>query len=91
MEDIYDNKSDINKYGGTSRIEFFAVASEYFFERPKLLSKKHTELYNILEDMFNQDMKSKELNRTQLKISRNSNCPFTSGKKFKLCCGKGHY
>jgi len=40
MEEIYKNKSDINKYGGTSRIEFFAVASEYFFERPKLLSKK---------------------------------------------------
>lgn len=91
MEDIYNDKSDINQYGGTSRIEFFAVASEYFFERPKLLSKKHPELYKILEDMFNQDMKSRELNRNQLKISRNSNCPCESGQKFKHCCGRSHY
>jgi len=49
IDEIYEEKSDINPYGGTNRIEFFAVASEYFFERPKLLSKKHPKLYNILE------------------------------------------
>ena len=40
MEAISDNHSDIRKYGGTNEAEFFAVASEYFFERPDLLKKK---------------------------------------------------
>lgn len=52
MNDIYKNRSDINPYGGTNKAEFFAVASEYFFERPGLLSKKHPELYAMLEEIF---------------------------------------
>ena len=54
IEKIYDGKSDINPYGGTNRAEFFAVVSEYFFERPKLLEKKHPELYKLLEKIFQQ-------------------------------------
>jgi Mlc titration factor MtfA (ptsG expression regulator) len=52
MESINNDKSDIRNYGGTSKQEFFAVASEYFFERPKLLKRKHPELYKMLEDCF---------------------------------------
>lgn len=55
IEHIDDGKSDINPYGATSKIEFFAVASEYFFERPKLLKRKHPELYQKLSLFFNQD------------------------------------
>ncbi len=54
MEAINDNNSDIRKYGGTNEAEFFAVASEYFFERPDLLEKKHPELYGMLVQCFNQ-------------------------------------
>tara|TARA_R110002050_G_scaffold209778_4_gene345764 strand:+ start:44 stop:823 length:780 start_codon:yes stop_codon:yes gene_type:complete len=54
MEAINDNHSDIRKYGGTNQAEFFAVASEYFFERPDLLKKKHPELYKMLVKCFNQ-------------------------------------
>lgn len=56
IEIIVKNKSDINPYASTSRIEFFAVLSEYFFERPYLLKKKHPELYKILEEIFDQDL-----------------------------------
>ena len=91
IDEIYKNKSDINPYGGTNRAEFFSVVSEYFFERPKLLSRKHPELYRLLEEIFNQDMKSKKMNLRKLKISRNSPCPCNSGKKFKKCCGSVHY
>ena len=56
MEAINDNHSDIRKYGGTNEAEFFAVASEYFFERPDLLKKKHPELYGMLVKCFNQKM-----------------------------------
>jgi len=45
-------RSDINLYGATNEAEFFAVVSEYFFERPKELQEKHPELYEALEQMF---------------------------------------
>ncbi|MCP5061986.1 MAG: peptidase [Ignavibacteriae bacterium] len=91
IDEIYDNKSDINPYGGTNRAEFFSVVSEYFFERPKLLAKKHPELYHLLEKIFRQEMKSKDLNKKKKRISRNSPCPCNSGLKFKKCCGSIHY
>jgi len=49
---INEDKSDINPYGATNEAEFFAVVSEYFFERPKLLKEKHPELYDLLERIF---------------------------------------
>jgi MtfA peptidase len=49
---IMDNRSDINPYGATNEAEFFAVVSEYFFERPKLLKEKHPDLYALLEKIF---------------------------------------
>jgi len=52
MEAINNDASDIRNYGGTSKEEFFAVASEYFFERPKLLKRKHPDLYQMLSDCF---------------------------------------
>lgn len=45
-------KSDIDIYGATNEAEFFAVVSEYFFERPKLLKDKHPDLYILLEKIF---------------------------------------
>jgi len=52
MEAINKDKSDIRDYGGTSETEFFAVASEYFFERPMLLKRKHPDLYKMLDSCF---------------------------------------
>lgn len=52
MEAINNDTSDIRNYGGTKQEEFFAVASEYFFERPDLLKRKHPELYQMLEQCF---------------------------------------
>ena len=49
---INEERSDINPYGATNEAEFFAVVSEYFFERPKLLKEKHPELYGLLEKIF---------------------------------------
>lgn len=55
MEAINNNESDIRSYGGTSEVEFLAVASEYFFERPDLFKKKHPELFEMLEKCFQQN------------------------------------
>jgi len=51
---IMANRSDINPYGATNEAEFFAVVSEYFFERPDLLESKHPELYELLQAIFRQ-------------------------------------
>jgi Mlc titration factor MtfA (ptsG expression regulator) len=88
INEINENNSDIKRYGGTSKIEFFAVASEYFFERPKLMSKKHPILYQYLEDIFKHDIKKLNLKKQVVKIERNDKCPCGSAKKFKYCCGK---
>lgn len=53
IELILKDRSDINPYGASNEAEFFAVVSEYFFERPKLLKEKHPELYQLLAEIFN--------------------------------------
>tara|TARA_B100000809_G_scaffold236653_1_gene255844 strand:- start:1551 stop:2318 length:768 start_codon:yes stop_codon:yes gene_type:complete len=52
MEAINNDTSDIRAYGGTKQAEFFAVASEYFFENPKLMKRKHPELYQMMANCF---------------------------------------
>ena len=54
IKEIMENDSDINVYGATNQAEFFAVASEYFFEKPELLQAKHPKLYDILSRIFRQ-------------------------------------
>ena len=55
IKDILQDKSDINPYGATNQAEFFAVVSEYFFERPDLMKRKHPELFDMLEKMFKRE------------------------------------
>ena len=57
MQQIISNNSDINPYGTTNQAEFFAVVSEYFFNRPDLLQQHHPELYNLLSTIFRQQPK----------------------------------
>jgi Mlc titration factor MtfA (ptsG expression regulator) len=51
---IKANKSDIDVYGMTNPAEFFAVASEYFFEDPAKFKTHHPELYKVLSEIFEQ-------------------------------------
>lgn len=91
IDEIYAGKSDVNPYGATNQSEFFAVISEYFFERPKLLKAKHPHLYKLLERIFAQQMTTKVSKNKMKEIGRNDPCPCGSGDKFKRCCGKEHY
>ena len=52
IKEIINDQSDINPYGATNEAEFFAVVSEYFFERPELLKEKHPDLYELLLKIF---------------------------------------
>lgn len=49
---IQENRSDINPYATTNEAEFFAVVSEYFFERPDHLQQNHPELFEMLVKIF---------------------------------------
>ena len=61
-----------------------------FFERPKLLKKKHPELYDVLTKIFKQELADTLNPSIALKrgsIGRNQPCPYGSGLKYKRCCG----
>jgi Mlc titration factor MtfA (ptsG expression regulator) len=45
----------LDTYGATSEAEFFAVATEEFFDRPPALRRRHPELYEVLRAFYRQD------------------------------------
>ena len=50
-----DEVSLLDHYGASNRAEFFAVATECFFERPHAMRQEHGELYAVLQDFYRQD------------------------------------
>lgn len=48
-------RSIISDYGATDPAEFFAVATETFFEKPKQMQRGHPELYDELKDYYKLD------------------------------------
>ncbi|ELS32217.1 MULTISPECIES: zinc-dependent peptidase [Pseudanabaena] len=50
-----NRKSVLDSYGATNPAEFFAVATETFFEKPKQLNQKHPALYEILQRYYRLD------------------------------------
>src|SRR5207249_5712328 len=54
--DAADNRrSALDEYGATNKAEFFAVATETFFEKPVQLEREHPELYGQLQQFYRQD------------------------------------
>ena len=51
-------KSILDSYGGEHPAEFFAVATETYFEKPQQLRKRHPELYTELNRFFRLDLAS---------------------------------
>ncbi|MEI8381962.1 MAG: M90 family metallopeptidase [Planctomycetota bacterium] len=45
----------LDQYGATSEVEFFAVASETFFEQPFEMKVLHPRLYDVLKSFYKQD------------------------------------
>ena len=48
-------RSVMSKYGATNPAEFFAVATETFFEKPRQMKKRHPELYDELKTYYQLD------------------------------------
>ncbi len=42
----------LDAYGATNRAEFFAVATETFFEKPRALRRRYPELYELLREFY---------------------------------------
>jgi MtfA peptidase len=55
IEMILAGQSDINYYGASNKAEFFAVTSEYFFNQPELFKENHSELFELMCLIFNQN------------------------------------
>ncbi len=83
IKEINNRQSDIRDYGATNNAEFFSVSSEYFFERPKLLKRKHPKLYRHLERFYKQNRAEAHTNE---RIRKKAPCPCGSGKRYKRCC-----
>ncbi len=45
----------LDDYGATNEAEFFAVATEQFFDQPVLMEKHEPEIYRILKEYYRQD------------------------------------
>jgi Mlc titration factor MtfA (ptsG expression regulator) len=45
----------LDPYAATNPAEFFAVATETFFEQPQAFATEHAELYGVLRDFYRQD------------------------------------
>lgn len=48
-------KSFLNNYAGTNEAEFFAVATEQFFDQPRVMLNHAPDLYRVLQEYYRQD------------------------------------
>ncbi|MDD5557011.1 MAG: M90 family metallopeptidase [bacterium] len=55
MERVRRGRSILDPYAAENEAEFFAVAVETFFARPRAMRDRHPELYGALARLFNQD------------------------------------
>lgn len=53
-------KTLLDHYGAVHEAEFFAVATEIFFDRPMRMQKELPELYKVLESYYHQDTAARE-------------------------------
>ncbi len=95
---IKNGNSDIDPYALTSRAEFFAVVSEYFFENPRAMQKKHPKLYAMLEKLYKRDTMRRFETTVKFmlkpygkKLRGKDPCPCGSGRKYKHCCRDKNY
>jgi Mlc titration factor MtfA (ptsG expression regulator) len=52
-------KTLLDAYGATDVAEFFAVATEVFFEKPVRMKDEHPRLYDVMQDFYHQDPASR--------------------------------
>ncbi len=58
---VHGKKTFLDPYGATNEAEFFAVATEYFFDKPIKMQRTHKVLYDVLAGFYLQDTAKREL------------------------------
>lgn len=53
-------KTFLDSYGAKNEAEFFAVATEFFFDKPLQMEKQHRALYDVLAGFYLQDTAERE-------------------------------
>ncbi len=53
---VNKGESFLRPYAGSNEAEFFAVATECFFECPDVMANENIELYNLLKNFYNLDL-----------------------------------
>lgn len=51
----FERREVLREYGATNEAEFFAVATEAFFEKPLQMRRRHPELYEVLKSYYRSD------------------------------------
>jgi len=54
-ERVNRGESFLRPYAGANEAEFFAVATEFFFERPEEMTARNPDLYELLKNFYNLD------------------------------------
>ncbi len=86
-----DERRVLREYGATNEAEFFAVATESFFEKPVQMRARLPALYERLRGFYGCDPAAgfAAADGAERKPpGRNDPCPCGSGRKFKKCCGR---
>ncbi len=55
----------LDAYGATNEAEFFAVATEYFFDKPVTMQETHLALYDVLGGFYRQDPAERQRRHTR--------------------------
>jgi Mlc titration factor MtfA (ptsG expression regulator) len=55
----------LDKYGTTNEAEFFAVATECFFDKPVQMARRHPQLYDLLREYYRQDPAARCARKTE--------------------------
>jgi Mlc titration factor MtfA (ptsG expression regulator) len=64
-------ESFLNAYAATSAPEFFAVATEQFFDRPRIMVAQAPDLYRVLREYYRQDPAERVLRKKCMGESEN--------------------
>ncbi len=58
MQRVKVGRSMLRRYAATNQAEFFACATEAFFERPDIMARQHSELFNAMVAFYALDPRS---------------------------------
>jgi Mlc titration factor MtfA (ptsG expression regulator) len=68
---VKGKKSFLNAYGATSEAEFFAVATEQFFDQPRLMIEQAPDLYRVLQEYYRQDPSERVIRKNCMEEIKN--------------------